>query len=116
MNIEQYREFCIGKEGATEEFPFDNETLVYKVYGKIFALSGVENFASINLKCDPEYAVELREKYDSIKPGYHMNKKHWNTILMDGSLPDKLIKELILQSYDLVLRGIPASKQVPASK
>ena len=116
MNIEQYREFCIGMEGATEEFPFDNETLVYKVYGKIFSLSGVENFASINLKCDPEYAVELREKYDSIKPGYHMNKKHWNTLAMDGSFPDKLIKDLILHSYELVLKGIPGLKRVPASK
>ena len=111
MNIEQYREICISFEGATEEFPFDNETLVFKVFGKMFALSGVENFVSINLKCDPENAIDLRERYSSVIPGYHMNKKHWNTILLDNSIPDKLVVEWIKDSYDLVLNGIPISKR-----
>jgi predicted DNA-binding protein (MmcQ/YjbR family) len=104
MNIEQYREYCIGFEGVTEEFPFDNHTLVFKVYGKMFALTDVEDFTSINLKCDPEKAVELREQYSSVLPGYHMNKKHWNTVLIDGSIPDKFIFEWIKDSYWLVNR------------
>jgi len=116
MHIEQYREFCISQEGVTEEFPFGPETLVYKVYGKVFALSGVDNFTSINLKCDPEYAVELRERYNAVLPGYHMNKKHWNTIMIDGSIDNNLMKKLILDSYNLVLKGIPASKRIQESK
>lgn len=111
MNIEQYRELCIGFEGVTEDFPFDQETLVFKVYGKMFALASIENFVSINLKCDPEKAVDLRERYSSVLPGYHMNKKHWNTVLIDGSIPDHLISEWIKDSYDLVLKGIPVSKR-----
>ena len=79
MNIEEYREYCIGKPGVTEGFPFDLNTLVFKVMGKMFALTNVDLFVSINLKCDPDYAIELREQYEGIKPGYHMSKKHWNT-------------------------------------
>lgn len=112
MNIEQYREICIGLEGVTEEFPFDEQTLVFKVFGKIFALTNVDGFASINLKCDPEKAVELRERYAAVLPGYHMNKKHWNTVLMDDSVPDNLIKDWIRDSYELVLNGIPVSKRI----
>jgi predicted DNA-binding protein (MmcQ/YjbR family) len=111
MNIEQYRELCLGFEGVTEDFPFDQDTLVFKVYGKMFALASVENFVSINLKCDPEKAVDLRERYSSVLPGYHMNKKHWNTVLIDDSIPDRLISEWIKDSYDLVLKGIPVSKR-----
>jgi len=104
MHIEQYRDYCIGFEGVTEEFPFDNETLVFKVYGKMFALANVENFKSINLKCEHEKAIELRETYSSVLPGYHMNKKHWNTVLLDSSIPDHLVFEWIKDSYLLVYK------------
>lgn len=112
MHIEEYRDYCLSFPGVTEEFPFDSETLVFKVYGKMFALTGVENFSSINLKCDPEKAEELREKYAAVKPGWHMNKKHWNTVLMDGSIPDTHVKEWIKDSYDLVLKGISLKNRV----
>lgn len=107
MNIEEYREYCIAKDGVTEEFPFDEQTLVFKVMGKMFALTDVDDFESINLKCDPERSVQLRDQYDTIYAGYHMNKKHWNTIDMDGSLPDSLVRELIDHSYDLVVEKLP---------
>lgn len=106
MNIEEFREYCLAKSATSESLPFDNNTLVFKVHNKMFTLSGIEKFASINLKCDPEYAVELREKYEGIQPGYHMNKTHWNTVLTDGSVPDELIFELIDHSYELVARGL----------
>ncbi len=104
MNLESFRDHCLAKAGATEEFPFGEDTLVYKVNGKIFAITNIENFESINLKCLPENAVELRDQYPAVLPGYHMNKKHWNTVLIDGSVPDKLIKTWIDQSYDLVAK------------
>jgi len=107
MNIEDFRQYCLSKKAVTEEFPFGPDTLVYKVAGKMFALTDVELFESINLKCDPELAVELREKYDTVLPGYHQNKKHWNTIVMDNSLPDKLVKEWIDHSYQIVVDGLP---------
>jgi len=106
MNIEEYRDYCLAKKGTTEEFPFDNKTLVFKVMGKLFALTDVENFTSINLKCDPERAIELREHHSGIQPGYHMNKKHWNTVLADGSVDDRLMQELIDHSYDMVVKGL----------
>lgn len=109
MNIEQFRNYCLSKTGTTEETPFGPTTLVFKVVGKLFALAGLETFESINLKCDPERAMELREKYDGVVPGYHMNKQHWNTVIMDGSISDELILEWIDHSYDLVVRGL--SKQ-----
>ncbi|HSW53757.1 MAG TPA: MmcQ/YjbR family DNA-binding protein, partial [Ignavibacteriaceae bacterium] len=90
MNIEQIREYCLKKRGVTEEFPFDEETLVFKVMGKIFLLASLESIPlQINLKCNPENAVEIREEYEAVQPGYHMNKKHWNTISIDGSVPAK---------------------------
>ena len=106
MNIEDFRFYCLAKKGVSEEFPFGENTLVYKVAGKMFALTDLDRFESVNLKCDPEKAVELREEFPSVLPGYHMNKKHWNTVLMDGSVPDKLIKEWIDASYDLVVAGL----------
>jgi len=93
------------KESVTEEFPFGEDVMVFKVKGKMFALTDVETFSSINLKCDPEKETELREQYGAVQPGYHMNKKHWNTVMIDGSLPDKLLKEWIDHSYELVLGG-----------
>ena len=107
MNPESLREYCLSLPAVSEEFPFDEQTLVFKVKGKMFALTDVDTFASINLKCEPERAVELREQHDSILPGYHMNKKHWNTVLLDGSLGDRLLKEMILDSYRLVVAGLP---------
>lgn len=103
MNIEEYRDFCLSKKGVTEEFPFDKNTLVFKVMGKMFALTHIDLFESINLKCDPKKALELREKYHGIKPGYHMNKKHWNTVSTIEDVPDKKIYHLINHSYELVV-------------
>ena len=116
MNIETFRDFCLSKKGVTEEFPFDEETLVFKVMGKLFALTNVDLFKSVNLKCDPEWAIELREKYDAIKPGFHMNKKHWNTIEIDGSLSDSFIRQLISHSYDLVVEKLPKAMKVELEK
>ena len=108
MNQEIFRNYCIAKPGVTEEFPFGEETLVFKVMGKMFALAGIlEIPGSCNLKCDPERAEELRERYSAITPGYHMNKKHWNTVDWDGSISDQLILDLIDHSYDLVSNALP---------
>ncbi len=106
MHLEEFREYCLKKAGVTEGFPFDNNTLVFKVMGKIFTITGIETFQSINLKCDPEYAIELREKYDSVIPGYHMNKVHWNTVLMDNSISNQLIFKWIDHSYDLIVQSL----------
>jgi predicted DNA-binding protein (MmcQ/YjbR family) len=103
MNIEILREYCISKKNITESFPFGDDTLVFKTEGRIFALINLEGDLSINLKCNPARAIELRERYSSVIPGYHMNKKHWNTIYIDGSVPDKEIFSWIDHSYDLVL-------------
>lgn len=111
MNIEQYRNFCLSFPGTTEEFPFDENTLVFKVLGKMFALCDVDKFQSINLKCDPVKAIELREYYPEVKPGYHMNKKHWNTVDMQSNLPDELVKEWITDSYNLVVAKLPKKER-----
>ncbi|MDZ4758226.1 MAG: MmcQ/YjbR family DNA-binding protein [Bacteroidota bacterium] len=107
LDIETYRNYCISKKGVTEEFPFDNETLVFKVCGKMFALASITQFKSINLKCDPEEAIDLRERYDAVQPGYHMNKQHWNTIIIDGTLPLKFLLQQIDNSYNLVMKSLP---------
>ena len=108
MNIEQFRDYCLTKKGVTEEFPFDEQTLVFKVMGKMFALSGLERIPhQINLKCDPEKAIELREEYDGlIYGGYHMNKRLWNTVVIEN-LPTALITEMIDHSYNLVVTKLP---------
>ena len=108
MNIEQFRDYCLEKKGMTEEFPFDEQTLVFKVMGKMFALSGLERIPhEINLKCDPERSVSLREEYDGlIYSGYHMNGLHWNTLVLER-LPNELVKELIDHSYELVVAKLP---------
>ncbi len=112
MNIEDIREYCINKKKVTEEFPFDSVTLVFKVLGKVFLLTGLDRqVPAINLKCDPEKAIELRMEYPAIQPGYHMNKKHWNTVELDDSLSDKLIKELIDHSYSRVVAGMSKKMQ-----
>ena len=107
MHIEDFRDYCLLKTGVTEETPFGPDTLVFKVGGKIFALTDLTTFASINLKCDPERATELREQYDYVLPGFHMNKKHWNTVLMGTGVSAALLRELIDHSYDLVRASLP---------
>lgn len=106
MHIEEFRDYCLAKPGVTEEFPFDNKTLVFKVMGKMFALCDVDAFESVNLKCDPERSIELRERYEGVNAGYHMSKKHWNTITSVSDVPDQLHFELIDHSYDLVVKGL----------
>lgn len=107
MDIESFRQYCLSLPAVTEELPFGPDTLVYKVAGKMFALTDINTFESINLKCDPDLAVEVRERYPAVLPGYHMNKKHWNTVLMDGSINNQLIRDWIRQSYDLVAASLP---------
>lgn len=116
MHIEQLRDFCIAKKGVTEHFPFDNVTLVFKVMGKMFALSGLDNWEKgeekINVKCNPDWAEELRGEYEGIKPGWHMNKRLWNTVTINSSdVSDDLVKELINHSYDLVVKGLTKKMQ-----
>jgi predicted DNA-binding protein (MmcQ/YjbR family) len=107
MNIDQIREYCIKKKAVTEEFPFDENTLVFKVMGKMFLLASLDAIPlRINLKCDPEKAIELREEFEAVQPGYHMNKEHWNTIILDGSIPLKKIFEWVDDSYNLVVAGL----------
>jgi predicted DNA-binding protein (MmcQ/YjbR family) len=111
MNITFFRDYCLDKPGTFEDTPFDETTLCFKIGGKIFAIVDIVDFESVNLKCDPDRAVELREQFHGIQPGYHMNKKHWNTVLFDGSVTDKLILELIDHSYNLVIKGLPKTKR-----
>ena len=111
MNIEELRDYCILKPGATEGFPFGEDTLVFKVGGKMFLLAGLTNGDSFNAKCDPELAVELRERYVEVQPGYHMNKKLWNTVQMNGSLTRKQLCDMIDHSYDLVYKSLPKKIQ-----
>jgi predicted DNA-binding protein (MmcQ/YjbR family) len=107
VNIESFRTYCLSKPGTTEETPFGPETLVLKVMGKMFALTHVDTFKYIALKVEPEAGAELREQYTSVVPAYHMNKKHWINVMMDGGLHDKLVKKWIDDSYDLVVEGLP---------
>jgi len=116
VNIEAFREYCLSKPGATEDTPFGPDVLVFKVMGKIFALCDIKSFDSINLKCDPEIATKLREEWAGVTPGYHMNKKHWNTITMDGSIPDAKIRHWINHSYELVVAGLPKKLKSALSK
>ncbi|MFK8101651.1 MAG: MmcQ/YjbR family DNA-binding protein [Saprospiraceae bacterium] len=107
MHIEEFRTYCLSKKGVEEDLPFDEVTLVFKVMGKMFALTGLgREVFTINLKCDPEYALELREEYEEVQPGYHMSKKHWNTVNCEGVLEDKLLLALIDHSYDLVVQKL----------
>ncbi len=115
MNIEQLCEYCLSKPGAEETLPFGPDTLVFKAGGKAFLLTGLDSTdLQFNVKCDPDFAVELREEYACVLPGYHMNKKHWNTIVVDGSVSIKKLKEWIDHSYDLVIASLP--KKIKAVK
>ena len=115
MTIQDFYDYCLSKKGVTEHFPFDEDTLVFKVGGKMFALSSLSqwenNEPSVNLKCDPERALELRAEYESINPGYHMSKVHWNTIDVNGDVPQRLLLELISHSYELVFNSLTKKAQ-----
>jgi predicted DNA-binding protein (MmcQ/YjbR family) len=107
MHLDELREYCINKKGVEEGFPFGGDTLVFKVMGKIFLLSGIDSQpVQFNAKCDPEKAIELRENYPCVLPGYHMNKQHWNTIICDGLVSDKQLQEWIDDSYNLVASSL----------
>ena len=107
MNIESVREYCLSMPGATEDFPFDETTLAFRIGGKIFAMIDLERTEWFVLKCDPDRSLELRESYPEIAPAWHMNKKHWNQLNLFGHLPNELIEELIRHSYELVARKLP---------
>lgn len=112
MHVEALREYCLKKPGISEDFPFGEEVLVFRVLGKIFLLVPVSSRPlQFNAKCDPERAIELRERYDCVQPGYHMNKKHWNTIIVDGSVSDALLKEWVDHSYELIRDSLPKKEQ-----
>ncbi|WP_372950493.1 MmcQ/YjbR family DNA-binding protein [Mariniphaga sp.] len=107
MNIEELREYCMAKKGVTESFPFDESTLVFKVAGKMFCLTDLVDDFAVALKNDPEKNIELREHFPAVRPGYHMNKQHWNTVQIDGSISDKMLKQLIDESYWLIVAKLP---------
>jgi predicted DNA-binding protein (MmcQ/YjbR family) len=112
MNIETIIEYCLSKKGAVEDFPFDEETLVFKVGGKMFALIPLEKIPlQINLKCDPEKAIELREQNEDVQPGWHMSKKFWNTVILDGNIRWAELKDWIDHSYDEVVKGLKKSER-----
>jgi predicted DNA-binding protein (MmcQ/YjbR family) len=111
LNIEEIRDHCLAKPGVTEGLPFGEDTLVFKVGEKIFLLISISDSTHFNVKCDPERAIELREQYAEVRPGYHMNKKHWNTVSTDGSLTRKQLRDMIDHSYDLVLKSLPKNIQ-----
>jgi len=112
MDIEQLRNYCLLKPGVKETLPFGPNTLVFKIEGKAFLLCTLDTSElSFNVKCDPDLAIELREQYPAVQPGYHMNKKHWNTVYFDGSVNDKLILEWIDHSYDMVVKGMSKKEQ-----
>jgi predicted DNA-binding protein (MmcQ/YjbR family) len=112
MDLESVRTYCLAKKAVTESLPFDDETLVFKVAGKIFSLLSLSGDWGMNLKCDPEKAVELREQYPEIVPGYHMNKAHWNTIQLNGNLSEKMIFDLIDHSYQLIVNSLSRKQKI----
>ena len=116
MNLESYYQYCFSKKGVTEHFPFDEDTLVFKVGGKMFALTSLNQWElgnpSVNLKCDPDKAQELRAEYQNIQPGFHMNKIHWNTVHLNNEISDIFVKELIDHSYELIFKSLNKKLQV----
>ena len=115
MNSEEIREYCLQKKAVEESFPFDNSTLVFKVAGKMFLLMGLDsNPLQFNAKCEPDKAIELREKYSCVIPGYHMNKQHWNSIICDGTASKKLIFQWIDDSYDLIVASLTKKTRISA--
>lgn len=112
MQVDTFRDYCLGKAGVIEDTPFGEEHLVFKVGGKMFALLSLDEVpSSANLKCDPDRALELRDRYEEVQPGYHMNKKHWNTVEISGGIPETELRKMIDHSYDLVVGGLPKAKR-----
>ncbi len=111
MNIQEFREFCLSLPAAEEGLPFDDKILVFSVRSKMFCLTNIDEFDFINVKCDPDRAVLLREQFAGVSPGFHMSKKHWNSIAMDGTIPDKQIREWIKDSYNLIVSKLPRKIQ-----
>lgn len=112
MNLEQFRNYCLSKPGATEDLPFDESTLCFKVGGKIFAIADLDNHDFVNLKCDPAKALELREEFPCmVRPGYHMNKKHWNSVSVEDNIPVERITEWVDHSYQLVMEKLTKSER-----
>src|SRR5438067_5904332 len=110
MDLEEFREYCLAKGGVTEGTPFGETVLVFKVAGKIFALAALDEVpATANLKCDPDWALELRDRYEQVRPGYHMNKKHWNTVEIESGIPNAELRKMIDHSYELVVKSLPKS-------
>ena len=107
MNFKQLDNYILSKQGSTFDYPFDERIRVYRIAEKMFALTADEIPLEVNLKCDPIYALELRSLYEGVRAGYHMNKKHWNTVIVDGSFSDDIFKKLIDDSYDLIVKGLP---------
>ena len=112
MHVDAFREYCLRKSGVTEDSPFGPEHLVFKVGGKMFALLAFEEIPpTANLKCDPDLALELRDRYEEVRPGYHMNKKHWNTVQIDGAVPQQELTRMIDHSYELVVKSLPRAER-----
>ncbi len=112
MNLEDFRDYCLTKPGASEGTPFGPDTLVFKVGGKMFALASLDEVPpQVNLKCDPERALDLRDRYEEVRPGYHMNKKHWNTVELSGGVPAAELRRMIDDSYDLVVATLPKARR-----
>ena len=116
MTLDHFREYCLSFKCTTEEMPFDENTLVFKVLGKMFALTNLENFEYTNLKCNPEKAMVLRENHTEVSPAWHMNKKHWNSVSFEGDLSDKQIEQWIEDSYNLVVKNMPKKLQLELEK
>ena len=113
MDLAKFREYCLGKPNATEGTPFGPDTLVFKVGGKIFAITSLDEVpARANLKCDPDLALELRDRYEQVRPGYHMNKKHWNTVELEEGIPDIEIRKMIDHSYELIAKPLPRRRRL----
>ena len=112
MDLEEFRKYCLAKRAVTEGTPFGETVLVFKVGGKMFALAALDEIpATANLKCDPDLALELRDRYEQVQPGYHMNKKHWNTVEIESGIPDAELSKMIDHSYELVVKSLPKSKR-----
>ena len=111
MDLAEFREYCLTKPGSSEETPFGSDVVVFKVGGKIFALAALDELpTTVNLKCDPDLALDLRDRYEQVRPGYHMNKKHWNTVELEAGIPDVELRQMIDHSYELVIKGLPKAK------
>jgi predicted DNA-binding protein (MmcQ/YjbR family) len=117
MDLAEFREYCLSKPGSREEIPFGPDVLVFKVGGKMFALASLDELpATINLKCDPDLALDLRDRYEQVRPGYHMNKKHWNTVEIESGIPDLELRKMIDHSYKLVIEKLPKTKVKVAAR